>query len=149
MSGPNTNTGHGHVWTRPDGMRARCGGPAICLQCASDLATWGSHNKAANKVAETLTHVGVNSGQIVELGFASFLAVCFKGQALGNDQRQQLRDAFFAGAQHLFASIMTILDPGEEPTEADLARMESIHRELETFAGELGRRVYRTDGATQ
>ena len=33
-----TNTGHGHVWARPDGVRARCGGPQICSECAHDLA---------------------------------------------------------------------------------------------------------------
>lgn len=33
-----TNAGHGHVWKRPDGQRARCGGPSICSQCAKDLA---------------------------------------------------------------------------------------------------------------
>lgn len=33
-----TNTGHGHVWARPDGVRARCGGPALCSECARDAA---------------------------------------------------------------------------------------------------------------
>lgn len=36
-----TNVGHGHVWLRPDGLKARCGGPALCSECARDLA---SHN---------------------------------------------------------------------------------------------------------
>ena len=35
---PGTNTGHGHAWERPDGMKARCGGPALCRQCATDAA---------------------------------------------------------------------------------------------------------------
>lgn len=34
----NLNTGHGHVFPRPDGMKARCGGPAICKECAIDAA---------------------------------------------------------------------------------------------------------------
>ena len=29
-----TNVGHGHVWPRPDGNRARCGGPTHCDLCA-------------------------------------------------------------------------------------------------------------------
>ena len=35
-----------------------------------------------------------------------------------------------AGAQVLFSSIVNILDPGSEPTEADLKRMDLIHNEL-------------------
>ena len=30
----NENTGHGHVHPRPDGVRARCGGPGICQECS-------------------------------------------------------------------------------------------------------------------
>lgn len=33
-----TNTGHGHVWERPDGTKARCGGPVMCSKCALDAA---------------------------------------------------------------------------------------------------------------
>jgi hypothetical protein len=32
------NTGHGHVRPRPDGVKARCGGPALCAECARELA---------------------------------------------------------------------------------------------------------------
>lgn len=32
------NTGHGHVYPRPDGAKARCGGPALCDVCAKDQA---------------------------------------------------------------------------------------------------------------
>lgn len=35
------NEGHGHVFPRPDGVRARCGGPGICLECSSDAAARG------------------------------------------------------------------------------------------------------------
>lgn len=36
MYAPGTNTGHGWIWERPDGMRARCGGPGLCKTCAVD-----------------------------------------------------------------------------------------------------------------
>lgn len=39
-AGPGTNTGHGHVWPRPDGRRNRCGGPALCGRCREDAAPW-------------------------------------------------------------------------------------------------------------
>ena len=35
---PGTNTGHGHVYRRPDGVKVRCGGPSICPECAKELA---------------------------------------------------------------------------------------------------------------
>lgn len=38
LEGIGGNTGHGHVWARPDGMKARCGGPGICRECSRDLA---------------------------------------------------------------------------------------------------------------
>lgn len=31
-----TNAGHGHAWERPDGAKARCGGPGVCSECAGD-----------------------------------------------------------------------------------------------------------------
>lgn len=34
---PGTNAGHGYVWERPDGARARCGGPAMCGECTKDF----------------------------------------------------------------------------------------------------------------
>lgn len=34
----NPNSGHGHVYPRPDGVRARCGGPGICPVCSIDAA---------------------------------------------------------------------------------------------------------------
>jgi hypothetical protein len=35
---PNPNSGHGHVRPRPDGFRARCGGPGICGQCSREAS---------------------------------------------------------------------------------------------------------------
>jgi hypothetical protein len=32
------NGGHGHVVPRQDGAKARCGGPAICHECALEFA---------------------------------------------------------------------------------------------------------------
>ena len=34
----NSNTGHGHVIARPDGVKARCGGPGICHECSTEMA---------------------------------------------------------------------------------------------------------------
>ena len=37
-TGANPNTGHGHVRPRPDGVKARCGGPGICNECSREQA---------------------------------------------------------------------------------------------------------------
>ncbi len=39
--GPGSNSGHGHVWERPDGAKVRCGGPGICQTCANDAVMYG------------------------------------------------------------------------------------------------------------
>jgi hypothetical protein len=36
MNVPGTNSGHGWVWQRPDGVHARCGGPGMCRECRED-----------------------------------------------------------------------------------------------------------------
>lgn len=52
--GPGTNTGHGHVWERPDGAKARCGGPKMCRRCAQDLAQYGKTTRTEMKAEEGL-----------------------------------------------------------------------------------------------
>jgi hypothetical protein len=56
-------------------------------------------------------------------------------------QLDEMRYAFISGAQHLFASIMNILDLDREPTAADLRRMSLIHTELQSFESEIKRRA--------
>lgn len=41
------NMGHGHVKPRPDGMKARCGGPAICKVCAAEAGKFPGRKPAA------------------------------------------------------------------------------------------------------
>ena len=45
------NTGHGHVWSRPDGLKAKCGGPTICAVCAKDAASVATPPAAAPPAA--------------------------------------------------------------------------------------------------
>lgn len=53
----------------------------------------------------------------------------------------KLQDAYFAGCQHVFNSIMGILDPGEEPTEADLNRLTLLANELEQWQKTFNKRT--------
>jgi len=57
------------------------------------------------------------------------------------EQLDAMRMAYMAGAQHLFASIMSILEPGQEETEADMRRMDLIDQELQAVSKELALRV--------
>ena len=54
--GPGSNTGHGHVWPRPDGGKARCGGPGLCSPCSADAARYPTTPPA--QAAEAVEMVG-------------------------------------------------------------------------------------------
>jgi hypothetical protein len=77
-----------------------------------------------------------DTGLLIEAGWISLRIAAIPKDA-SQVQLDEMRKAFFAGAQHLFATIMTVLEPGEEPTEKDLRRMDLIDRELRKFAFEL------------
>ena len=55
----------------------------------------------------------------------------------GGVQWIESRRCFFVGAMTLFEAIMRILEPGAEPTDADLARMDRIAKELKRYGDEL------------
>lgn len=59
-------------------------------------------------------------------------------------QVAETRQAFFSGAAILFESIMLALDPGEDPTDADLSMMENIQAELDAFGHTLDQRYLGT-----
>jgi hypothetical protein len=77
---------------------------------------------------------------LVEAGWI-MLRVAGFGEDTTPEQLRDLRMAFFAGAHHLFGSIMAIMDSGEEPTDADLLRMDKINAELSAFENQLKLRV--------
>jgi hypothetical protein len=79
-----------------------------------------------------------DEGKLIEAGWFSLHAAAIPESAPAV-QIKEMRMAFFAGAQHLFASIMTMLEAGEEPTDADLARMSLIAAELDAFRLEINR----------
>lgn len=88
-----------------------------------------------NKLAKKFTA----EGKLIEAGWVGLRMAAVDPRA-GQLQLEEMRNAFFAGAQHLFGSIVSMMDPGEEPTEADLIRMDQIQAELETFIEDFKRR---------
>lgn len=77
-------------------------------------------------------------GKLIDAGFQALRFVSIPDDA-PMIQVMEMRKAFFAGAQHLFASILSILEPGAEPTDKDLRRMSLIQTELDGFVEELKR----------
>jgi hypothetical protein len=96
---------------------------------------------ADRAVLERLSRALADQGRLIEAGFVGMRLACDLQDAPA-DQLRELRMAFFGGAQHLFSSIMTILEPGEdgeEPTDKDLERMSLISAELDAFIKEFER----------
>ena len=56
-------------------------------------------------------------------------------------QLREMRLAFFAGAQFLYSLLMHSISAGAEPTAEDLALMDAIRAELESFAEEHNARL--------
>jgi hypothetical protein len=91
---------------------------------------------ADRQYLELLSRKLADEGKLIEAGW-----VALRIMAIADDapavQLAEMRMAFMAGAQHLFGSILTMLDPGTEETEADLTRMDLIQKELDSFGAEL------------
>lgn len=86
----------------------------------------------------------IDEGRLIEAGWQAFRAMTIPPHA-SDTQLREMRKAFFIGAQHLFASIMTMMEPGKEETPADLARMGHISAELARFMQDLMAELATTD----
>ena len=91
--GEGGNTGHGHVWPRPDGVKARCGGPGLCAACSIDAARYratppAQAAEAVERVARGLatfdaerhgacpdTNLGMNEAYYTSLARAAIAAM--------------------------------------------------------------------------
>jgi hypothetical protein len=89
-----------------------------------------------DKALIELTKKLVDEGKLIEAGWVGLYVMAVPADA-SEEQVRVMRQAFMAGAQHLWASIFAILDAGEEATEADLARLGLIAAELEAFHDEV------------
>lgn len=87
-------------------------------------------------IADAILKEWADRGKIIEGGWRAFVVVG-RLQNAPTEQLEEMRKAYMLGAQHLWASINSVLDPGEEPSERDLARMTLIDKELEAFRKSL------------
>lgn len=95
---------------------------------------------------ERLSRELTDQGKLIEAGWIGLRIAAIPLDASAA-QLDEMRNAFFAGAQHLFGSIMTVMDPGVEPTEQDVVRISSIARELRGFIAEFKLRQMPAEGA--
>ncbi len=86
-----------------------------------------------------------DEGLVIEAGFDSLRSVFPPN--VPPKQLAEMRACFFAGAQHLFASIVAILDEDHDETAADLRRMDQIHAELARFGSEFRLRYMPSTGS--
>lgn len=101
--------------------------------------------KNVTAAAEKLTRDLIDAGKIIEGGWVGFQLMVFP-DGVSQIQQDEMRKAFFAGAAHLMASIMNVLDPEDEPTERDLRRMSLIHKELDDFQKKFALNCVPTEG---
>lgn len=88
------------------------------------------------ELIDNLTKELADEGKLIEAGWAGYkLAVLPKNAS--EIQISECRLAFFVGCQHLYGSIMSMLDPGPNETPNDLNRMELIDKELRHFFKEF------------
>lgn len=80
-----------------------------------------------------LTHKLANEGKLIAGGFAAWCLTRKVDPASADADLLLAHDAYMAGSEHLWTSIMATLDAGIEPTDADLKRMDLIHAEIEAW----------------
>jgi hypothetical protein len=100
-------------------------------------------NDKTAALVEVITKKFADEGKLIEGGWQVMRAVVVPPTASAV-QLDEMRKAYFSGAQQLFASIMSLLgDESGEPTPDDLRRMELIQKELDGFVEEMRREVER------
>src|ERR1700687_2995633 len=88
--------------------------------------------KPTPEMIDRLTRELVDKGKLIEAGWVGLRLMSVPPEA-SDTQVNEMRKAFFAGAQHLYASILGMLEPDAEPTNKDLERMGLIDAELQLF----------------
>ena len=91
------------------------------------------------RVFNGITRKLADEGRLVEGGWQILAATWFRTR--DPEAQEALRLAYYSGAQHVFASVISMLDAGDDATPADMERMTKIHNELEAWKKETDLRV--------
>jgi len=81
--------------------------------------------------------------EIIKTAWESYQAHVVSPNA-GATQIVETRSAFYTGAAVLFMTLTTtpVLSEGDEPTEGDLAMMQSIQDEIDAYGAQLDKDVF-------
>lgn len=93
---------------------------------------------------DQMTRKLVDEGRLIEAGWQAMRLLVVPPTA-SPVQLSEMRKAFFTGAQHMLVSILGFLDDDDEPTAADMARMDAVADELKAFEAELRAEVRRVN----
>jgi len=88
--------------------------------------------KRISEMAAAVAKRLADQGQIIEGGWQAYTLLAGLDKT-SQTQQDEMRKAYWHGAQHLFGCIMSLLEAGQEATENDLRRMTLIHEELERW----------------
>jgi hypothetical protein len=86
----------------------------------------------SNAHLQKIAQQHLDQGRLIEAGWLSLRVICLHPDTPAQ-QLEDMRMAFFAGAHHLFFSIIAAFEDGTEPSEADMRRMSSADTELREF----------------
>lgn len=89
--------------------------------------------KRVREIAQRVTEELAQDGKLILGGWQAFEILSGLKTGGSELERSAMKNAYYSGAQHLFASIMNILEEGQEPTEGDLNKITAIHEELEQW----------------
>jgi hypothetical protein len=98
--------GHGHVVPRPDGARARCGGPALCSACAKELAAQQQSGATPGQAAAW------------DAWYAADQASRTMAQGFSESKYEAMRRAFLAGTEAQ-AAIAAAAPAAPQPAPGD------------------------------
>lgn len=97
------------------------------------------HTEELHATVAKLSKAANDAGKLIEVGWLALRVQAVPADA-SDIQLEEMRNAFFAGAQHLFGSIMSVMDSDREPTANDLRRMDMIDKELREFIADFTKR---------
>jgi hypothetical protein len=88
------------------------------------------------RILMEMTKQLTDEGRLIEAGWVQLQRMALPPDA-PPVQIREMRNAYMAGAQHLWASLFTLLDPEVEPSEDDVRRVGLIAEELRVWAEEV------------